>query len=189
MYVSGDNPDLSVTQADMDAIFVPTTDGTISQFILTDLDWVGTHTLKIRTKVGTSGSKIYYDEDDANWRNYEDSADFTLTVVNPCLTGEFIHPTLDEDNDNVIEAREMGGQVTLQYEIPPDRSSTILGPNVGVDKYSLCGPRSHYLQISDNTGIADTLVDIGPQSNSQNIIHIAKWLEFQYYPNGDPSAL
>jgi len=30
MYVSGDNPDLSVTQDDMDAIFVPDTDGTFS---------------------------------------------------------------------------------------------------------------------------------------------------------------
>jgi len=44
--------------------------------------------------------------------------------------------------------------------------------------YSLCGPRSHYLQLSDSSGVADTLVDIGPQSNSQNIITVADWLEF-----------
>jgi hypothetical protein len=46
----------------------------------------------------------------------------------------------------------MGGQVIFQYEEPTDSASVTYGGNVGLDGYSLCGKRSHYITIKPKYG-------------------------------------
>jgi hypothetical protein len=52
----------------------------------------------------------------------------------------------------LLEAREMGGQVIFQYEEPTDSASVLYGGNVGLNSYSLCGKRSHYITIRPKYG-------------------------------------
>ena len=49
---------------------------------LTKRDWVGTHSMKLRTVVGTTANKLYS-------TNYLDSNVWTLEVVNPCEAATF----------------------------------------------------------------------------------------------------
>ena len=53
-----------------------------TQIFLTKKDWVGTHSMKLRTVVGTTANKLYN-------TNYLDSNAWTLEVVNPCETASF----------------------------------------------------------------------------------------------------
>lgn len=41
--------------------------------------------------------------------------------------------------------------VTMQYEMPWSDVSQSYGPNVGLDKYELCGPLVHYLTMEDGS--------------------------------------
>ena len=59
----------------------------------------------------------------------------------------------------------------MQYEMPWSDKSNTLGPNVGLDKYSLCGPLTHYLTMEDGS------VRLGLQTES-NTFKSANWLEF-----------
>ena len=87
-------------------------------------------------------------------------------------------------NVYLLEAREQGGQVVLTYEVPKDSASVTFGAlahnGVTNDGRALCGSRSHQMTING--------IQIGPQSNDQKI-QSAKWLEFEYLPNGDPDVL
>ena len=70
--------------------------------------------------------------------NYVDSVNtIVLEVRNPCNEAILTIPNLlkGPSNVNKIEAREMGGPVILQYEMPWSDSSDTYGPNVGLDKY------------------------------------------------------
>ena len=73
----------------------------------------------------------------------------------------------------------MGGQVILQYEMPWSDVSDTYGPNVGLDKYQLCGPLKHYLTMENGS------VLIGLQSQGDSF-KVAPWLEFIEFPDGDP---
>ena len=114
---------------------------------MTNKDWVGTHTLKVRSTIGTSAGRLYA-------KNYADSNSFTLEIINPCLTTSFTIPSMKKKGveEYLLEAREMGGQVIFQYEEPTDSASVKYGGNVGLDGYSLCGKRSHYITIRPKYG-------------------------------------
>ena len=144
----------------MDTLFVGTTSTSITNIKLTDKNWVGTHSLKLMTKVGTrTGS------DDFSANQALSTAAFNFVVNNPCdsthasfaaseftletfkrrfkepwpttntgidITEERVtipHYTGSTDlsditssnnyqNIYLVEAREMGGQVVLTYEVP-----------------------------------------------------------------------
>ena len=50
-----------------------------------------------------------------------------------------------------------------------------------MDAYSLCGPRRHYITLTQHQ------VHVGTQLTNQNI-NAAQFMEFQYFPDGDPTA-
>ena len=105
-----------------------------------------------------------------------------MEVRNPCDEAILTIPTLqkkDTGNVNLFEAREMGGQVILQYEMPWSDASDTYGPNLSLDKYQLCGPLKHYITMEDGS------VLIGLQSTGDRF-KVAPWLEFIYIPSGDP---
>ena len=77
-----------------------------------------------------------------------------MEVRNPCDEAILTIPTLqkkDTGNVNLFEAREMGGQVILQYEMPWSDASDTYGPNLSLDKYQLCGPLKHYLTMEEGS--------------------------------------
>lgn len=88
-------------------------------------------------------------------------------------------PSLTKSTDGteieILEAREWGGQVILQYEMPYtiySDSLVDLHENIaGKDKYDLCGPLNHYITLEDGS------VLIGLQSTANNFKG-AHWLEF-----------
>ena len=47
------------TISDMDTVFLPVNDLDFDDMLLTDLDWVGTHQLQIRSTIGTTGDILY----------------------------------------------------------------------------------------------------------------------------------
>lgn len=111
--------------------------------MFTEKDWEGSHYLKIRQTAGIASSKLYS-------TNYVDTSAFTIVVTNPCKTSDFTIPNLAKSPTvHNLVARQYNDQVTLQYEMPYDSASATYGPNVGVDKYSLCGERIHYLTIDE----------------------------------------
>ena len=132
---------------------------------LTNKDWTGSHTLKIRSTIGTSTGKLYTN-------NYIDSTKtITLKIINPCLTTTFTIPTMEKKDvkEYLLEAREMGGQVIFQYEEPTDSASVTYGGNVGLDGYSLCGKRSHYITIRPKDGKDSYERVFAASSNIQSI--------------------
>ena len=82
--------------------------------------------------------------------NIDSDATFQLVVENPCMTTSYTIPELVKGagGNNIIEARELGGEVILQYQEPEDTASVTYGPNVGItDRLTLCGPRRHYMVV------------------------------------------
>jgi hypothetical protein len=92
----------------MDIVFVGGTITTFTDILLTDLDWVGTHQLQIRSTIGTTADILYS-------TNYIDADNFIdLQIVNPCETTVFTIPGLSKSpTEYILEAREMGGYVTF----------------------------------------------------------------------------
>ena len=142
------------TIANIDTLFGTPIDGTFPDIFLLNRDWVGEfeydilgiHTFKIRTYIGIDGGArqgIYPS-------NYVESTNtIILEVRNPCDEAMLTIPTLLKSPGGIemIEAREMGGQVTLQYEMPWSDASDTYGPNLGLDKYELCGPLKHFITM------------------------------------------
>ena len=117
---------------------------------LVEKNWVGTHTFNIKSTTGTVAATSYP-------LNTQDSSNFSIQVVNPCETATFTIPNLAKSTTltpigKVIEAREMGGQVTYQYEMPTDSASVAYGSLHGINNYDLCGTRRHYLSLEDGNG-------------------------------------
>ena len=82
--------------------------------------------------------------------NYIDSTySLTLTVKNPCNDAQLTIPTLTKKvtgtEIELFEAREWGGQVILQYEMPYSDVGVSYGPNVSQNQWELCGDMTHYV--------------------------------------------
>lgn len=162
--------------------------------LLTDLHWVGDnrsdvlgkHQFYIRTYIGKLGGdrRTVGDAQGKYSSHFVDSTySITLNIKNPCNDAQLTIPSLTKNVDGtqiqVLEAREWGGIFVLQYEMPWSDVSDTYGPNMGVDKYSLCGPLRHYMTMDDG-------VLLGLQTTT-NTFKSANWLEFEYFPDGDPT--
>ena len=89
-------------------------------------------------------------------------------------------PLKSTNTKTTVEARELGGVVTFQYEMPVDSASDTYGGNIGLDKYALCGARSHFLKLNNRI--------INPDDfHSQK--YVDPWLEVEYFPEGDPNTV
>lgn len=64
--------------------------------------------------------------------------------------------------------------------MPWSDASNTYGVNVNKNRYELCGPLKHYITTQDGS------VLFGLSQNSNNF-KAAKWLEFEYFPDGDPT--
>ena len=191
-HIAGDKrPDESL--ADMDTLFPPNSGYSFDNLYFERADWVGTHELKILSTLGVDGIRAGTGEQTYASNNAESSATIQFTVTDPCETTVFdLDAPLSKVTPHRIEAREMGGQVIFQYAIPTDTTSTTYAQNAGYSAeqapYELCGPRRHYIEFPYYNGQRWTTVDIGPQLNDQAIVGVADWLQFQYFPDGDPDA-
>ena len=63
--------------------------------------------------------------------------------------------------------------------MPIDNASSTYGPNVGVDAYTLCGKRNHWITVGGRIVNPDDYTRMKP---------VDPWLEFAYLPNGDPAT-
>lgn len=110
------------TVTDMDIKFVPVNDLNFDDILLTTKDWVGTHEVLIKSTIGQTGTKLY------STNNILAGTTIQLEIVNPCLTTTYTIPdakigrtgidtmttipfTKGANGGNILEARELGGQV------------------------------------------------------------------------------
>lgn len=71
--------------------------------------------------------------------------------------------------------------MTLQYEVPTDSASVSYGANMGVSHYGLCGKRTHYLTLDNKRARIN--------DDQTTAWQIAPYLEFEYFPGGDPGTV
>ena len=151
-------------------------DSSVNHILLSARDWVGQHSFAIRTTVGTSASKLYstnYADSTAftitvenpcettsfnlikSPRTYTAQADRRFSNYNGVWSETTAASTTtipkSSSGKTVVEARELGGEVIFQYEMPQDSASVSYGSNIGVDEYSLCGERHHYMMLGTRT--------------------------------------
>jgi len=105
----------------------------------TDFEWLGVHTFKIK---GTNGNLATAN----NRKLYKSSytADFTITILNPCETSI----VQDEPLQNFEIGVKSGIPETWYYDNNKDSASVTYG-----DGYDKCGPRVHYITNDLGGGI------------------------------------
>jgi hypothetical protein len=113
--------------------------------------WIGTQTVIIRASVGTDGVYGTYD-----------SVPIYLTMEEPCLSTELVTPgnyysTFTEYwMTGIQDSRQTVGslsRVYFMYEEFPDTYAAALDDQEY--RFSLCGPRYHYLTVANSEGVQD----------------------------------
>jgi len=150
-------PDLTLTYS----LTTLTYSGTVSTF-----DWVGVHTFKV---VGQNGDPA----NAANRKPYltTDSADFTITIVNPCETSTVLDETITTPITTTVK---LGTPVKWMYDNNKDSASVTYG-----DGWNRCDERLHYI----------TDVFTNSEAVPGDLYKTFQFLTWKYFENGDPADL